>query len=384
MPALTNADIVYKTYIGKMPMKVLFFPNDQRFWLDHGLFMLFLAATQMVIIVPLYEYARFLFFCDLFWFPFFTLAVLIFRYMFKSFGWDSFSSKQFLEYSLVFSLSSGLTIAILMSAIFSSFYWTEIINDIIPHNKGTLSVPKLVAGSIMGNWIQTTIFISAWIFLYNSITSTKKMKEAELRYFRAQHNLKEATLNSLSNQLNPHFLFNALNNIRFMIHENQKSADRMVTSLSEILRYSLESSNQEKVALAEEINVIKRYIDIVKSQLEERLTFRLSIAEHLYDYLIPPMILQMLIENGIKHGLENIQKGGELALDCEEMEFKLCFRITNDVAQDDSPRAPSTGIGLNNIRRRLELLYGNDSEMIITKTDDKFTVTLAIPKELAQ
>ena len=364
-------------------MKVLFLPHDQRFWLDHGLFMLFLAATQMVIIVPLYEFARFLFFCDLFWFPFFTLAVLIFRYMFKTLAWDSFSSRQFLEYSLIFSLASGLTISIIMSAIFSSFYWSEITNDIIPHNKNNLSLAKLVMGSIVGNWIQTTIFISAWIFLYNSITSTKKMKEAELRYFRAQHHLKEATLNSLSNQLNPHFLFNALNNIRFMIHENQKNADTMITSLSDILRYSLESSQQEKVLLAEEIAIIERYIAIVKSQLEDRLSFQMYIPEELHKYLIPPMVLQMLIENGIKHGLENIKQGGELTVISHADEHSLRFQITNDIPHDVTTRVPSTGIGLKNIKMRLELLYGNNGELQTEKNHNKFIATLIIPKELS-
>ncbi|GGY70259.1 histidine kinase [Cellvibrio zantedeschiae] len=344
--------------------------------------MLFLAATQMVIIVPLHEYARFLFFCDLFWFPFFTLAVLIFRYMFKTLGWESFSSKQFLEYSLVFSLMSGLTIAIFMWIIFSSFYWHEITTELTPNNSKR-ALAKFVMGSILGNWIQTTIFISAWIFLYNSITSTKIMRETELRYLRAQHNLKEATLNSLSNQLNPHFLFNALNNIRFMIHENQKSADSMITSLSEILRYSLESSRREKVTLAEEINIIHRYIEIVKSQLEERLNFQLLIAEDLYDYLIPPMVLQMLIENGIKHGLENIKQGGELSVSCEDLHSRLRFHIVNDLANTAVVRTPTTGIGLKNIRRRLELLYGNEGELLVSKTAEKFTVTLSIPKELS-
>lgn len=362
-------------------MKVLFFPHDQKFWLDHGLFMLFLAATQMVIIVPLYEFAHFLFFCDVFWFPFFTFAVLIFRYLYKTLEWDSLSSRQFLEYSLLYSLSSALTIAIIMSAIFSYFYWPEINGDIIPHNKNNLSLAKLVMGSILGNWIQTTIFISAWIFLYNSITSTKRMKEAELRYFRAQHNLKEATLNSLSNQLNPHFLFNALNNIRFMIHENQKNADRMVTSLSEILRYSLESSRYEKVRLAEEIAIIERYIAIVKSQLENRLNFQLEISEEFNEYLIPPMVLQMLIENGIKHGIENIQQGGALTVKCTNDDNSLYFQITNDLPKVNSINLDNTGIGLKNIKRRLELLYGETADLLISKTTNEFIVTLRIPKE---
>lgn len=366
-------------------MKVRFFPHDQKFWLDHGLFMLFLAATQMVIIVPLYfyEYARILFFCDVFWFPLFTLAVLLFRYMYKTLAWESLSSKQFLEYGLTFSFVSGLTISLLMSAIFSSIYWPEITTTLAPNNSKR-AVAKLIVGSIMGNWIQTTIFISAWLFLYNSITSTKKVRETELRYLRSQHNLKEATLNSLSNQLNPHFLFNALNNIRFMIHENQRKADTMVTSLSDILRYSLESSNKEKVLLAEEIDIIKRYIDIVKSQLEERLDFQLEIDPQLNEYLIPPMVLQMLIENGIKHGLDNIHKGGKLSVKCTANEHNLSFVVTNDLPRTLRTKQTSTGIGLKNIKKRLDLLYGDNGSLQISKSDSEFTVELNIPKELSQ
>ncbi len=362
--------------------RVRFFPHDQKFWLDHGLFMLFLAATQMVIIVPLHEYARFLFFCDLFWFPFFTFAVLLFRYMFKTLGWGSLSSKQFVEYSLVFSLVSGLTIAIIMSVIFSSFYWTEVVTTLAPQDTRR-GVAKWFFGVIVGNWIQTTTFISTWIFLYNSITSAKTIREAELRYLRAQHSFNEATLNSLSNQLNPHFLFNALNNIRFMIHENQKKADKMVTSLSEILRYSLESTRQEKVPLAEEIMVIERYIEIVKSQLEDRLSFQLTIPVEFQNYLIPPMVLQMLIENGIKHGIENIQHGGKLTLECSEDEQSLCFYVVNDLPQSQRLKKYSTGIGLQNIKKRLELLYGTRSNLSILKTHEEFVAILTLPKELS-
>ena len=364
-------------------MSALFFPHDQKFWLDHGLFMVFLAATQMIIIIPLFEYARFLFFCDIFWFPFFTLAVLLFRYLYKIYEWNSLSGRQFVEYSLVFSLSSGLTISVIISAIFSSFFWLEIVTDIIPHSTSHLNFTKLIMGSIMGNWIQTTIFISAWIFLYNSITSIKRLSDAELRYFRSQHALKEATLDNLSNQLNPHFLFNALNNIRFMIHENQKNADKMVTSLSEILRYSLESSRQEKVQLEEELIIIQDYIEIVKSQLEDRLYFELLIPDELKQYLIPPMILQMLTENGIKHGIDHIKQGGTLVLNGTYDDTNIYFEIINDIPLTQTKNLFNTGIGLKNINRRLELLYGNKAELKLSSTPYKFTANLCIPKELS-
>lgn len=346
--------------------------------------MFFLVATQMVLMIPFHSFVPVLLFADLFWFPLFTLAVLLFRYMFKTLQWNLLSSRQFVEYGIVFSLLGGLAISLIMSAIVSSFFWSEFTNNLIPQRDNNFSVPLLVFGSIMGNWIQTTIFISAWLFVYNSITSTKKIRETELLYLRSQHNLKEAMLNSLSNQLNPHFLFNALNNIRFMIHENQKSAANMVVSLSEILRYSLESSRQEKVPIAEEVAIIERYIAIVKSQLEDRLNFQLNIATDHYHYLIPPMILQMLIENGIKHGLDNIHEGGELQVSSLENSHSIQFTVTNDIPDKISTSTYSTGIGLKNIRKRLELLYGEQSSLNILINQNKFIVTLVIPKEVSQ
>ena len=345
--------------------------------------MFFLVATQMVIMIPFHSFIPALLFADLFWFPLFTLAVLLFRYMFKTFEWNLLSSKQFVEYGIVFSLIGGLAIALTMSAIVSSFFWSEFTNNLIPHHNDSFNVHLLILGTIMSNWIQTSIFISAWLFVYNSITSTKRIRETELLYLRSQHNLKEAMLNSLSNQLNPHFLFNALNNIRFMINENQKSAEYMVVSLSEILRYSLESSRQEKVSLAEEVTIIHRYIAIVKSQLEDRLNFKLNIPEEHYHYLIPPLVLQMLIENGIKHGLDNIHKGGELQVWSQEDEHCIHFIVSNDLPDKIAITTPTTGIGLKNIRKRLELLYGDESSLDTEKTQNKFIVTLMIPKEIS-
>lgn len=114
-------------------MKVLFFPHDQKFWLDHGLFMFFLMATQMVITIPFHSFVPVLLFADLFWFPLFTLAVLIFRYMFKTLQWDLLSSKQFVEYGIVFSLLGGLAISLIMSVIVSSF-GLKLLTILLPHS----------------------------------------------------------------------------------------------------------------------------------------------------------------------------------------------------------------------------------------------------------
>ena len=95
------------------------------------------------------------------------------------------------------------------------------------------------------------------------------------------------------------------------------------------------------------------------------------------------MVLQMLIENGIKHGLENIKQGGELTVISHADEHSLRFQITNDIPHDVTTRVPSTGIGLKNIKMRLELLYGNNGELQTEKNHNKFIATLIIPKELS-
>lgn len=105
--------------------------------------------------------------------------------------------------------------------------------------------------------------------LYVGITSRRKTKQIEVVNLRLQNSLKEAELSSLSNQLNPHFLFNVLNNIRFMIHEDAINAEKMLMSLSGVLRYSLDSSKNDLVPLIEELDISRSYIDLIQIQFEE-------------------------------------------------------------------------------------------------------------------
>lgn len=199
---------------------------------------------------------------------------------------------------------------------------------------------------------------------------------------RLQNSLKEAQISSLSNQLNPHFLFNSLNNIRFMMHENARHADNMIVALSEILRYSLESSKHDKVRLSQEIAIIERYIAIVKIQMEERLHFSMEIPDSLASCQLPPMVLQMLIENAIKHGLDQLPRGGSLRVQAEQEGAQLILRVVNDQPTNREEQ-DGMGIGLHNIRQRLQLLYGDRASLSIVQDPAQFTVTIKIPKEIS-
>ncbi|HEX7764553.1 MAG TPA: histidine kinase, partial [Cellvibrio sp.] len=246
---------------------------------------------------------------------------------------------------------------------------------------GNSKLLQHIASMVVSNGFVTQLVICAWISMYIGVTSNKRSKETELINLRLQNSLREAQLSSLANQLNPHFLFNALNNIRFMIHETPDRADRMITELSEMLRYSLQTSKKDKVPLLDETAMIERYIDIVKIQLEERLQFSMHIPHQMNDYWVPPMMLQMLVENAVKHGIDNLQQGGRLHIIGEEEAQHIVFEITNDSAIAENKLQTNMGIGLTNIKQRLKLLYGDQAALNVTEEKGQFSVRVRLPKD---
>ncbi|HEY0589473.1 MAG TPA: histidine kinase, partial [Pseudoduganella sp.] len=212
-------------------------------------------------------------------------------------------------------------------------------------------------------------------------TGQRHIREAAMANLRLQDSLKEAQLNSLSGQLNPHFLFNSLNNLRFMIHEDAQRADAMVLALSDILRYSLESGRQAKVQLAREMEIIHRYIDVVRAQLEDRLRFTFHVPNELQACMVPPMLLQLLVENAIKHGIGNLRGGGSLQLQVGHQERQLVLQVRNDMPPAHLSANAGTGLGLANIERRLQLLYGGRATMQAGPAGGQFEVQVRLPKE---
>jgi sensor histidine kinase YesM len=357
-----------------------FFPRDKTFWLYHGTVLFALSAIQGFTIAAWGEKWLFDVVVFLLWLPFFTLGLLSFRASYRKRGWHTLSMGRLiplgLAYAGVIALGTVLISLALTLPVFWDYLFTE---DFLTRHNTT--VPQQLGRLVINTALSTHVFASGWIFMYISVTGKRRISEAELSNLRLQNSLREAQLSSLANQLNPHFLFNALNNIRFMIHENPKHADRMITELSEMLRYSLETSKKDKVTLQEEITMIERYIDIVKIQFEERLQFSMAIPDNMYQHLVPPMMLQMLVENAIKHGLDNLQQGGRLHIAGKEENTHIIFAITNDSAESNSKLNASMGIGLANIEQRLKLLYNNQASLSVTNSESEFSVAISIPKE---
>lgn len=175
-------------------------------------------------------------------------------------------------------------------------------------------------------------------------------------------------------------MFNSLNNIRFLIYESPALADRTITALSEILRYSLDSGKRTKVSLGEEVAVVKRYIDVVSLQLEERLNFQLVVADELHNLLIPPMTLQLLVENAVKHGLDHVKERSALTVRAEVVGGYLQLTVENPV-NNRRERPDRSGLGLPNIQQRLKLLYGDEAVIRTDTSDRTFTAVLTLPQE---
>lgn len=356
-----------------------FFPSNRYFWISHVSCAIIILAFFLTEVTPKNPMYSMLVTGNLVWQCLFLAAGLCFRALTLKTRLNKKPILIAIAVALGYACLSGLVMAILTVAITVPFFWY--------HFQSVNAVPALlnprdfIPSQILNLWKITQLFISAWAFVYISILMKKNVKESELSNLRLQNSLKEAQLNSLSSQLNPHFLFNALNNIRFMMHEDVRAADTMITSISEILRHSLESNKKEKVTIDHEMDIIKKYIGLSKIQLENRLRFSLSIPSAVQHCLIPPMLLQILIENAIKHGIDNIQGGGELKLEVLEMDHHLVCSIINDVPAIEKHNPAYTGIGLKNIQQRLALLYGDNASLELLKSSTNFQAVIKLPKE---
>jgi sensor histidine kinase YesM len=360
---------------------ISFFPKESKFWLYHLGMLSVLAVLQVLINSSLSTGGELFWFHVIdftIWLTAYTIAVLYYRICYKKRQWQDKSTVMLIFISMILSVVFAHLMFGINSAITLPIYWDEFYAQKIIESPN-LTESQLLIRLYIANIISSSIFILAWVFLYMGITNARTAKLSQLDNLRLQNSLKEAQLSTLSNQLNPHFLFNSLNNIRFMIHENAEQADNMITALSEVLRYSLESSEHEKRLLSKEIEVILRYIEIVNIQFEDRLNFTMDVPEDLMGLTVPPMLLQMLIENAVKHGLEQLQHGGYITLSATKNSNYVEFRVINDIPEKDDYESNSTGLGLKNIQQRLELLYSDKASIETKRIDNEFEAKIRLP-----
>ena len=174
---------------------------------------------------------------------------------------------------------------------------------------------------------------------------------------------REAQLQALKAQLNPHFLFNCLNSVRALITEDPVRAATMVTGLSDLLRYSLVSDRHHTVTLAEELAIVDEYIKLERMRFDERLRTAHTIAPEALKARVPPMLVQTLVENAVKHGISNSVAGGLIELRAAVVGDRVEISVTNTGAF--KPAVDGRGEGLRNAKERLRLLYGGAASLTV-------------------
>jgi two-component sensor histidine kinase len=265
-----------------------------------------------------------------------------------------------------------IVLMLLASVIFNLIFWKII--DFI-HNY-FLEKPSSFHGKIatrVFNWLNWVI----WFVCFTAFNLYSEVKEAKFKNITLEASLKESQLNTLKGQINPHFMFNSLNNIRGLILEDTQKAREMLTSLSEILRYSLSQNSIDTILLKDELEIVDQYIDVSKIQFEKRLQFKKNIDETSLTIKIPPMLIQMLVENAIKHGISNLKKGGIIELNTSVQKNSLLIKISNSGTLNYNTN--STEIGLKNIKKRLHLLYGKNAIFNLTEENNTVIASIKIP-----
>ena len=234
--------------------------------------------------------------------------------------------------------------------------------------------------TIISSIINFSVVFFVWNAFYFAYHYFLNYKRAEIDKFKLEAAQNESELNSLKSQLNPHFMFNSMNSIRALIDENPLKAKQAVTQLSNILRNSLLMNKNREIALEEEIQLVKDYLELEKIRYEERLNFELFIEPESLKFLIPPLIIQGQVENAIKHGISKMPKGGKIIVKTLHDEKGLNIRVSNTGKLNTEKS--ETGFGMKNTMQRLQLLYGKNTRVHIAENsvNESVEVTIFIPQ----
>ncbi len=334
---------------------------------------------------------------------------------FAGWGFLNLSSVFFLKrfgiQFVIFNLINGLTIGIGVTTGLRSYLKRNIDLESFTFKKSIkITVALLVAGLVYGalnyamgyayhkfgpdiseeqlnllrafdnKWLllfNSVFIIACWVICYLVIKLLLKLNKDRIARLEMSDTLKQAQLNTLKGQINPHFMFNSLNNIRGLMLEDVEKSREMLTKLSEMLRYSLTKNNVDGIAVAEELEMVDNYIALSKIQFEDRLQYIKKVDDTALAVQIPPMLIQLLIENAAKHGIANLKDGGEIRLEIQKYPQEMLIRVTNTGKLKISKG--STQLGLRNIRQRLKLLHGDNATFSLNEVGNEVAAEIHIP-----
>jgi two-component sensor histidine kinase len=229
--------------------------------------------------------------------------------------------------------------------------------------------------------IMDLLAYGAILGLTHSVHFYRRFRERERGALLLESNLAKARLNALRAQLHPHFLFNSLNAITALLRRDPRLAEVTLTSLSELLRLALSQSERQEISLREELEFVQRYIEIQQTRFADKLGVEQEIDPAALDCRVPALVLQPLVENAIRHGIEPIEKAGLVRLKAHRSNGKLVLTVEdNGVGLTSEPSRNGNGIGLANLRARLATLYGARQALeLISRPDTGVIARIEIP-----
>jgi len=294
------------------------------------------------------------------------LASHLYRHYIKKHNWSNLPLKKIAPRVILGSFVSGLIIFI---PVYLAGYILQI-------NKNS---EHLIASIVM-SIINLTSIMLVWSLIYFAIHYFENSKKAEIEALIFEAAVKDFELKTLKAQLNPHFMFNAMNSIRALIEEDPQNAKDAITKLSNIMRYTLRIERTETVPLSDELKTIQDYLDLEKIRFEERLQYNISSTPSADRVEIPPMMVQTLVENGIKHGISKLTDGGKINIAASTNDSVLVIQIRNDGRFNEDAMKVSQGFGVSNTKQRLSLLYGEKASLTLNnENENKVLATLKIP-----
>jgi two-component system, LytTR family, sensor kinase len=229
-----------------------------------------------------------------------------------------------------------------------------------------------------------SFFYGFVFFLWTVFYFTYHYFERYNKSLKYEASMIEIELNNLKSQLNPHFIFNALNSIRALVDENPTKSKQAINQLSNILRSSLASDKKGLTKFDDELKIVRDYLGLESVRFEERLKTEFDVHPLSHQFLVPPLMIQTLVENGIKHGISRLTQGGIIQVKTYVDNDRLKIHIRNSGHLMNGAKRSKTGLGIRNTVQRLKLIYGDEASFRIVNENDNFVLTeIIIPQQQA-
>ncbi len=340
-----------------------------RFWILNVSFWILYYVTQTTTSPVFLGFPPFFrFILCLSFIVFIVLITSSYRFVYKKYGFDK-KSFRFTIFQCFISLVAMLMIDVILRFFVnpfflknfetptSSFNYASKLSIIASQNPN--SEEAIFLNQLLANGQVIKLYaIAIWLILYNFYNYYKQLKATEIEKLKAQNKLKDAELINLRQQLNPHFLFNALNSIHALVSLKKENAAQSVMNLSDLMRYSLNYSKREFITVEEEINSVRQYLELEKLRFGERLNFTIEAEQSVNQKDILFAIVQTLVENAVKHSVQKNLDAGyvEVSVSKKNRFLEITVENTGQITSAEFKTANS-GIGLENLRQRLQLCY---------------------------